>query len=361
MATTILLADDRAIVRAGIRNALIGLPDIEIIGEVGSGPALFESLCETPPDCLLMDVTMPDFDPFSAIKQIRARLLQMIILVVSAFDDEIYVQGLMRLGVSGYHLKDQLLSDLRLAVQGVIAGERWVSSRLLDRLAVENATDDGETPKLTLRQREMLQLLHNGMDNRNIAQQLALSIKTVENHLTSLYKIISVRSRLEAVNYIMQHPELLAANPAMPAPPAARVVSRSKQTILIVDNNERYRHQLTRTITLINPHTQVYEAATIQEAVYFAQQMRPRLALVDMVLGDENGIQCIQRIAKLSPGSRIVLFSAYPDSEFHRRGLKAGAVAFWTRKTSTAPRSGRFSMTLTCSNRSVHLPAYLKG
>ena len=332
MATTILLADDHAIVRAGIRNALTGLPDIEIIGEVGTGPALFEALHDMPPDCLLMDVTMPDFDPFAAIEQIRAKLPQMKILVVSAFDDDIYVQGLLRLGVSGYHLKDQPLSDLRLAVQRVIEGKRWVSSRLLERLVEGTETEDGETPKLTLRQREMLQLLHKGMDNRNIAQQLALSVKTVENHLTSLYKIISVRSRLEAVNYIMQHPELLAANAAMPAPLAARIVSRSKQTILIVDDNERYRHQLTRMITSINPHMQVYEAATIQEAVYFAQQMRPRLALVDVVLGDENGIQCVQRIAKLSPNSRIVLFSAYPDSEFHRRGLEAGAAAFLDKK-----------------------------
>mgnify|MGYP001772775352 CR=1 FL=1 len=129
-----LLADDHAVVRAGIRNALEGLADLEIVGEVGDGPALFEALAQMKPDCLLIDVTMPDFEPVAAIHQIRACYPNMRILVVSAYDDDIYVQGLLKAGVDGYHLKDQPLSDLRLAVQRVVAGERWVSSRLVDKL-----------------------------------------------------------------------------------------------------------------------------------------------------------------------------------------------------------------------------------
>lgn len=329
--TTVLLADDHAVVRAGIRNALKGIPDLEIIGEVGTGPALFDMLNSTQPACLLIDVTMPDFDPIAAIGEIRLRFPNMRILVVSAFDDDVYVQGLLGLGVSGYHLKDQPLSDLRLAVQRVIAGERWVSSRLLDRL-VRYQEHHTEVPELTTRQRDMLKLLHKGMDNRNIALHLGLSVKTVENHLTRLYKMLNVRSRLEAMNYLIQRPELLASDTISTTPTSVRQLTRDKQTILIVDDNERYRHQLMKMVGSINPYSQIYEAENIQQAVYFAQHIRPRLALVDVVLGDENGILCVQRIAKLSPGSRIVLFSAYPDSEFHRMGLEAGAVAFLDKK-----------------------------
>src|SRR4051812_29294926 len=109
----ILLADDHAVVRAGISNALKELSQIEIVGEVGDGNALFAALAKLRPDCLLIDVTMPDFEPISAIAQIRADYPDLKILVVSAYDDDVYVQGLLGIGVNGYHLKDQPLTDLR--------------------------------------------------------------------------------------------------------------------------------------------------------------------------------------------------------------------------------------------------------
>jgi DNA-binding NarL/FixJ family response regulator len=183
----ILLADDHAIVRAGISNTLKELPDLEIVGEVGDGPSLFTALAQTRPNFLLIDVTMPDFDPIAAIREIRARYPTMKILVVSAHDDDVYVQGLLGAGVDGYHMKDQTLSDLRLAVQRVQAGERWISSRLVDKL-ISRAPASGRSPSLTARQREMLQLLQQGFDNQTIARRMGLSVKTVENHLTRLYR-----------------------------------------------------------------------------------------------------------------------------------------------------------------------------
>jgi DNA-binding NarL/FixJ family response regulator len=329
--TTLILADDHAVVRAGIRNALSGLPDIEIAAEVDSGTTLFDALHRVNADCLLIDVTMPSFEPFAAVKAIRAEFPGVKILIVSAYDDDIYVQGLLQLGANGYHLKDQPLSDLRAAVQSVLAGERWVSSRLLERLDQPAPTLD--LPKLTARQREMLTLLYKGLDNYTIATQLDLSVKTVENHLTSLYRLLNVHSRLEAVNYIIQHPELLGLTAAaLPPAPEARYIPRSKQTLLIVDDNERYRQQLSRMVMAISPQAQIFEANNTQRAVQLAGQFRPRLILVDVVLGDENGIQCVQRVTKISPASRVLLFSAYPDSEFHRQGIAAGASAFLDKK-----------------------------
>ncbi len=100
----VLLADDHAVVRAGIRNALEELPNLEVVGEVGDGIQLVQALETLRPNCLLIDVTMPDFEPITTIREIRATYPAMKILVVSAYDDDVYVQGLLGAGVNGYHL-----------------------------------------------------------------------------------------------------------------------------------------------------------------------------------------------------------------------------------------------------------------
>ena len=329
----LILADDHAVVRAGIRNALKEIHNLEVVGEVGDGPALFTTLAQMQPDMLLIDVTMPDFEPVVAIQQIRARYPGMKILVVSAYDDDVYVQGLLKAGVDGYHLKDQPLSDLRLAVQQVLAGGRWVSSPLVDKL-VSYTHVHPSSPGLTTRQRDIVRLLQEGLDNQTIAQRLGLSVKTVENHLTRLYRQLNVQSRLEAVSYATQHPEVLdpASQAAVALPAPAEAWAHQQATMLLVDDNARYRRQLRRLIGKVCPQATIYEAENIGEAVHLAQRALPQLALVDVVLGEEDGIRCTRRIKALSPTSRVVLISAYPDREFHRQGLEAGAVAFLDKK-----------------------------
>ncbi len=103
-----------------------------VVGEVANGPQVFAALERESLDCLLIDVAMPDLNPISAIQKIKALYPTLKILVVSAYDDEIYVQGLLGAGVNGYHMKDQPLNDLKLAVQRVLAGERWISSSLIE-------------------------------------------------------------------------------------------------------------------------------------------------------------------------------------------------------------------------------------
>jgi DNA-binding NarL/FixJ family response regulator len=328
----VLLADDHAVVRAGIRNAVEELSNLEIIGEAEDGPTLMTALAEMQPDCLLIDVTMPDFEPVVAIRQIRTQYPEMKILVVSAYDDDVYVQGLLRAGVDGYHLKDQPLSDLRLAVERVLAGGKWISSPLVDKL-VSYTDTPSTTSLLTSRQRDILSLLQRGLDNQTIALQLDLSVKTVENHLTRLYRLLGVQSRLEAVNYVMQHPQVLALSgqEAAQTPDSGPAV-QERVAMLLVDDNPRYRHQLRRMLGKICPQVTIYEAENIEEATQLARSTEFQLVLVDVILGDQNGIHCASRIKVLSPQSRIILISAYPDKEFHRQGLEAGAVAFLDKK-----------------------------
>jgi DNA-binding NarL/FixJ family response regulator len=328
----IILADDHAVVRAGIANALRELPELEIVGEVGDGNTLFAMLAQARPDILLTDVTMPNFEPLGTIRQIRARYPDLKILVVSAYDDDMYVQGLLGAGVNGYHLKDQPLSDLRLAVQRVLAGERWVCSPLVEKLV--RAREAPAALSLSARQRDILGCLRDGLDNQAIARQTGLSVKTVENHLTRLYRQLNVQSRLEAVNYLMRRPDLLS-----PAEPPASLAGRLPEarlhvelTILILDDNTRYRTQMRRMVGKTCPQALIYEAENTRAALRLVAHTRPQLAFIDVVLGDENGIDSTRRIKAMSPATRVILISAYPDREFHRLGLDAGAVAFLDKK-----------------------------
>lgn len=330
---TILLVDDHAMVREGIRNALDGLPDLVVIGELDSGQHILSTLAKLQPDCLLIDITMPNFEPISAIRNIRLQYPELKILVVSAYDDDIYVQGLLRVGVNGYHLKDQPLNDFRLAVRHVLAGKRWVTGRLLDTL-LKPTRPVTQLPTPTPRQRDILRLLQNGYDNSRIAAEIGISVKTVENHLTRLYRQLNVQSRLEAVKIVREFPELLeeqGGGRPKPAPVKSGVISAEKSTILVVDDNQRFRNQLQRMLSKLAPaNTMIITAADIDSALRQARLSKPRLAFVDVVLGNENGIDCTRKIKPYA--QRIILMSAYPDREFHRRGIQAGATAFLDKK-----------------------------
>ncbi len=329
----ILLADDHAVVRAGIRKTIEEIPGLEVVGEVENGPQVLAILEQGVVDCLLIDVAMPDFEPITAIRKIKALYPALKILVVSAYDDDIYVQGLLGAGVNGYHMKDQPLNDLKLAVQRVLAGERWISSSLIDKLMAAPQSS-AAVPVLTNRQRTLLYLLQQGFDNQSIAQETGLSVKTIENHLTRLYRQLGVQSRLEAVNFILRYPQVLGT----PGQDAAQNEVRAgtglqkNMAILVVDDNARYRKQLQRMIGKLCPRATIYEAVDILEAVRITQRIELQLALIDVVLGDVDGITCARRIKAIQAQVRVVLISAYPDREFHRQGLQSGAVAFLDKK-----------------------------
>ncbi len=328
----VLLADDHTVVRAGLRNALEALPNLEIAGEVGNGRELMDELTRARIDLLIMDASMPDFEPISAVQQIRAKYPNIKILIVSAYDDESYVVGLLKAGVHGYHLKDQPLADLQLATQRILNGERWISGSLINRLINRRTTAPlSNTPWLTRRQRELLRLISQGADNRNIALALDLSVKTVENHLTALYRVLGVDSRLKALNYVLRHPELLASSGHEMGETTPKPMEQ-ELSVLIVDDNARYRQQLGRLIGKIYPSSTLYEAENVAEALTLGKQIQPQLAFIDVVLDDEDGIQCARKLRTISPLTRIVVISAYPDREFRKVALSAGVIAFLDKK-----------------------------
>jgi DNA-binding NarL/FixJ family response regulator len=238
---------------------------------------------------------------------------------------------MLREGVNGYHLKDQPLSDLRLAVERVLAGKRWISSSLVDKL-LHPADLKSSLPHLSARQLDILNLLAQGLDNRIIAGKLGISVKTVETHLTRLYRQLNVQSRLEAANYAHAHPEI--SNRVVEAIPEHHFtrVEAQQMSILVVDDNQRYREQLRRMVGRIYPQAILYEAENSDDALHLVRRAAPQLAFVDVVLGDESGIRCTRLIKGLARQVRVILMSAYPDREFHRMGLETGANAFLDKK-----------------------------
>lgn len=138
----VLLADDHAVVRSGLRSTIESIPSIVVVGEAEDGPSLLSSLKTLNPEILLIDVTMPNFEPISTIQHIRSDYPKMKILVISAYDDDVYIQGLLSAGVHGYHLKDQPLQDLILAIERIIGGKRWISSPLVDKLVSYPMVED---------------------------------------------------------------------------------------------------------------------------------------------------------------------------------------------------------------------------
>ena len=328
----VLLADDHAVVRSGIRNALESLPTIIVEGEANDGLTLMAGLEQLTPDILLIDVTMPNFEPISAIHKIRALYPNMKILVISAYDDDVYVQGLLGVGVDGYHMKDQPLQDLCLAIQRILEGERWISSSLVDKL-VSTQSSYNDVPALTSRQREILALLQKGWNNQKIAYELGLSIKTIENHLTRIYRSLNVQSRLEAANFLNDNPHVLNQNKnAKLGQLKVQMSANSPVNILLVDDNPRFRYHLRRTINNIFDSLTIHEVESAEEAIQAVRTSEYQIIFIDVILGNQNGINCVKKIKPHISDTRVILISAYPDKEFHRLGLAAGATAFIDKK-----------------------------
>jgi DNA-binding NarL/FixJ family response regulator len=314
--TRIVVADDHTLIRSGIVKLVHDVLNSCDVVEACSGAELFEALAQKPVHCLLLDLNMPGFEPITSLKQIRAMYPDIPILVITAYDDPIYVQALLEAGVRGYHIKSQPLSELRIALERVLAGERWIAGPVIERL-LEPQT----TISLTERQRILLELLCQGLDNISMAHELFLSVKTIENNLTRLYRRLGVSSRLEAVRFANEHPHILAELDQI-------TVSKSKHAVLLVDDSLNYRRQLKRVIQRTRDDLNFHEASNTNDAMSIIGKHNPHLVLVDMLLGEESGIECVRQARGALPNARIILISAYPDREFHRQGLAAGASAF---------------------------------
>ena len=200
----VVLADDHAVVRQGIRQFLEEAGDIEVIAEAGDGAEALRLVEVHHPDVAVLDIRMPEVTGVEATRRIKERFPQVRVLVLTAYDDDPYVFALLQAGADGYVLKtasgDELVRAVRVVHQGGSALSPEIAAKVV-RQAVsgrpEGAVDQVES--LTTRELEVLRLAARGLTNRTIGHELAISHRTVQGHLANIYGKLGVNSRTEAV------------------------------------------------------------------------------------------------------------------------------------------------------------------
>ena len=185
---TVLLVDDHTVVRQGLRALLSQEEDIEVVGEAENGRQALQMATKTMPDVVLMDVVMPLMNGLEGTRQMIKNIPSAKVLVLSSYSDDDYVQQLTAAGASGYLTKQTAGNDLLLAIREVHKGNAFFSPAIAKRLRdrCRQAFSDGQPLKknveLTSRESEVLQLIAEGLPNKQIAGELGISIKTVEKH-----------------------------------------------------------------------------------------------------------------------------------------------------------------------------------
>jgi two-component system response regulator NreC len=210
----VLIADDHAVVRAGLRLLLDAEADLEVVGEAGNGGEAVLRSRALEPDVVLMDVVMPGEGGVEATRRLRAERPETKVLMLSMQDDPRYVREAFDAGASGYVLKDAADTEVVQAVRDVAAGGRYVNPALgagLIEAAVEETRRAGADP-LSDREREVLRLLAHGHTNQEISRQLYLSVRTVETHRAHIMQKLRLRSRAELVSYALEQGLLAAAS-----------------------------------------------------------------------------------------------------------------------------------------------------
>lgn len=200
----VLIADDQALVRGGFRAILSGQPDIEVVGEAGTGAQAVDLTLSSSPDVVLMDVRMPDLNGIDAARRITAAGQPCRVLMLTTFDLDEHVYDAFRAGATGFLLKTVSPENLVEAVRAAHAGEALlaptITRRLVERFATAPRPGAGEQlARLTGRERDVLRLLGQGLSNNEIARQLFLSPGTVKTHVSRILAKYGLRDRVQAV------------------------------------------------------------------------------------------------------------------------------------------------------------------
>jgi len=204
---SVVVADDQALVRTGLRTILENAGGFDILGEACDGADAVRLCRDTKPDAVLMDVRMPGMDGIEATRQIRAGSDPPRVLILTTFDLDEYVYTGLRAGASGFLLKDCLADELTSAIRAVLAGDAVVApsatrrliERFLERTPAPQPGHEERLASLTEREREVLILMARGLSNAEIAGQLFLSEGTVKTHVSHLLGKLSLRDRVQAV------------------------------------------------------------------------------------------------------------------------------------------------------------------
>ena len=203
----VLLADDHALVRAGIRALLQGLEGVTVVAETGNGAEVLELARTHRPDVVLLDISMPGLSGLDVSAQLEQELPEVRVVVLSMHANEEYVLQALRSGAVGYMLKDSATAELELALKAVMQGETYLSPPISKQVVegyVQRVGAEQPAADLTPRQRQVLQLIAEGHSTKEIAFRLELSVKTVETHRAQLMERLQIRDIAGLVKYAIR-------------------------------------------------------------------------------------------------------------------------------------------------------------
>jgi DNA-binding NarL/FixJ family response regulator len=207
-AARVLLADDHVLVRAGIRALLEKIPSVEVVGEAGTGRETLELVRSTLPNIVLMDIAMTELGGLEALPRITKDFPSVKVIILSAHANEEYVIRALREGASGYMLKDSATTELELAINSVIQDKIYlspsISRTVIDAYLQRVSGAVSPLEQLTSRQREILQLIAEGKNTKEIAADLDISIKTVESHRLQLMDRLNIHDIPGLVRYAIR-------------------------------------------------------------------------------------------------------------------------------------------------------------
>jgi DNA-binding NarL/FixJ family response regulator len=205
----VLIVEDQTIIRQGLRRLLEAQPDLQIVGEAENGQQAIEQVAQYLPDLVLMDIRMPIMDGLTATPIICDRFPAVKVLILTTFDDEQYIEKLMQMGTVGYLLKDTPSEELAQAIRSAHRGYTQLGPGLFQKIFPQSSNassvvksalvqDTRLVVELTPREREVLSLIATGSNNREIAEMLCISEKTVKNYVSNILSRLNLRDRTQA-------------------------------------------------------------------------------------------------------------------------------------------------------------------
>jgi DNA-binding NarL/FixJ family response regulator len=205
MTVRVVLADDQPLVRSGLRVLIADTPDIDVVGEAGTGAQAVQLVRDLHPDVVLMDIRMPGMDGIEATRMVTAGPETAHVLVLTTFDDDDYVYAALRAGASGFLVKDMALDDILTAIRVVAAGDALIAPSVTRRLIEEfvarpePARQPPSIDGITERESEVLMLVGRGLSNTEIAAALFISVATAKAHIARLFTKLGARDRVQLV------------------------------------------------------------------------------------------------------------------------------------------------------------------